>query len=191
MLKDSRYLFGPSVLLMAFIGLLLMRYEGDFGFGSSTGELIERALILEVAGDVEHPGIYRFDGPVSVERLIKEAGARGCGLEDKGKYPVPASGSRWVFQRETTGCFDIEMGRMSAAALISHRLPIDINKARAEAFELLPGIGPVLAGRIVARREESGGFEKEEDLLQVRGIGPRTLERIRGRIAVARSGLED
>ncbi len=190
-MKDTRYLFGPSVLLLAFIGLLLMRYEGDFGFGSSAEGPIEKALILEVAGDVEHPGIYRFDGPVSIERIIIEAGARECGIEDKGKYPVPASGSRWVFQREPTGCLDIEIGRMSAAALISHRLPIDINKARAEAFELLPGIGPVLAGRIVARREESGGFEKEEELLQVRGIGPRTLERIRSRIAVAGPRLKE
>lgn len=184
-MKDSRQLLGPSVLLLAFVGLLLIRYEGDFGFGPNDKGPIESALILEVAGDVDHPGIYRFDGPISVERLIEEAGARAGEIEDKGKYPVPTTGSRWVFQRESTGCLDIVMGRMSAAALMAHRLPIDINKARAEAFELLPGIGPVLAGRIVARREKRGGFEKEEDLLQVRGIGPRTLERIRSRIAIA------
>jgi len=153
--------------------------------------LIERAVVIEVAGEVEHPGIYRFEKPVSVERIISEAGARGCVFEDSGKKPDLTSGSLLMFRRGGAGCIDIAIRRMDAAALIAHRLPIDLNKANGETLELLPGIGPVLAGRIVAWREGRGEFKKEEDLLQVRGIGPRTLGRIRSQLTIADQAPEE
>jgi competence protein ComEA len=43
----------------------------------------------------------------------------------------------------------------------------------------LPGIGPELAQRIVADRQARGPFRRVEDLRRVRGIGPKTLERMR------------
>ncbi len=61
---------------------------------------------------------------------------------------------------------------------------ININRASAEELEALPGIGPVLAARIVAYREEHGPFRSVEDLLRIPGIGPATLERIREMITV-------
>lgn len=56
---------------------------------------------------------------------------------------------------------------------------LDINLASAAELELLPGIGPRLAGRIVKARRERGPFERAEDLLSVSGIGPATLTRIK------------
>jgi len=61
---------------------------------------------------------------------------------------------------------------------------LDVNHASAEELDALPGIGPVLARRIVETRRESGRFESPEDLLRVRGVGPRLLERLRPRIEV-------
>ena len=57
---------------------------------------------------------------------------------------------------------------------------IDPNRASAADLTRLPGIGPALAGRIVADRGQNGVFRSPESLLRVRGIGPKTLERIRG-----------
>jgi len=57
--------------------------------------------------------------------------------------------------------------------------PIDVNSATAEELELLPRIGPTLAARVIAEREAAGPFDSVEGLLRVRGIGPRTLERLR------------
>jgi len=57
---------------------------------------------------------------------------------------------------------------------------IDINSAGAAELELLPRIGPALAGRIVAYREEHGPFADVDDLDRVHGIGPKTIERLRG-----------
>ncbi len=56
---------------------------------------------------------------------------------------------------------------------------IDINCAGQVQFEKLPGIGPVIAARIIEERSRRGGFEKIDDLLEVKGIGPKRLNAIR------------
>ena len=55
---------------------------------------------------------------------------------------------------------------------------VNINTATAEQIAFLPGIGPKTAERIVAFRQEKGGFKKPTDLMQVKGIGDKTFERI-------------
>ena len=60
---------------------------------------------------------------------------------------------------------------------------IDINAASAQDLETLPGIGPVLAGRIVEYREQNGPFQRTDQLTAVRGIGSATYERIRPLVA--------
>lgn len=59
---------------------------------------------------------------------------------------------------------------------------LDLNRATAPELEALPGVGPVLAGRIIAHRERHGGFRHPDELLAVRGIGPRLLAKLRPRV---------
>lgn len=61
---------------------------------------------------------------------------------------------------------------------------INLNTASAAELELLPGVGPALAARIVEYRREHGPFGSIEELDLVRGIGPRTLEAIRPLVTV-------
>jgi competence protein ComEA len=56
--------------------------------------------------------------------------------------------------------------------------PVDINAASAEELQRLPGIGPVIAERIVEWRRENGRFQSADELARVPGIGPRTAERL-------------
>lgn len=67
---------------------------------------------------------------------------------------------------------------------------LDLNLATAADLDRLPGIGPVLAGRIVAYRRGHGGFHRVEELLGVTGIGPKLMERLRGRVQVGRRAGE-
>ena len=65
---------------------------------------------------------------------------------------------------------------------------IDLNSARAEDFEILPGIGPKKAEAIVEYRDRNGGFKSVAQLVQVKGIGEKTLERIRPYVCVFSEG---
>lgn len=76
---------------------------------------------------------------------------------------------------------------------------LDVNRADWPLLAALPGVGESLARRIVAFREEHGAFTRLEDLRRVPGMGPRTLEAIRGGVHVrgdrsrrgSQSGLQD
>lgn len=57
--------------------------------------------------------------------------------------------------------------------------PIDVNRASADDLVALPGIGPARAAAIIALRDARGGLGSLDELLDVKGIGPKTLERLR------------
>lgn len=62
--------------------------------------------------------------------------------------------------------------------------PLDLNTATVAQLDTLPGVGPVLAGRIVAWRQENGRFTTVDDLGEVQGIGDATLARLRPLVRV-------
>lgn len=61
---------------------------------------------------------------------------------------------------------------------------VNINAATQKQLEMLEGIGPVLAGRIISLREQMGGFAAIDELLQVEGIGVKTLDKIRRHLLI-------
>jgi len=61
---------------------------------------------------------------------------------------------------------------------------IDLNRADTTTLMKLPGIGPALAREIVRQRAEHGRFDSVDDLLEVKGIGPKKLQKIRPYVAV-------
>jgi len=72
----------------------------------------------------------------------------------------------------------------SAAAAAVAAGPVDVNAASAEELDSLPGIGPALAKRIIDYRQEHGPFAKVDDLLAVKGVGPKMLAKIRDRLTI-------
>ena len=67
---------------------------------------------------------------------------------------------------------------------------MELNSADQPALEALPGIGPRTAERIIEYRNKNGGFEKVEDLMNVRGIGERTFLRLRELVRVEAHGAQ-
>ncbi|MFP5377319.1 MAG: ComEA family DNA-binding protein, partial [Acidimicrobiia bacterium] len=61
---------------------------------------------------------------------------------------------------------------------------VDLNRATAEELDTLPGVGPATAAAIITWRTENGGFRRIDDLLEVPGIGPSRLERLRPLVRV-------
>lgn len=98
--------------------------------------------------------------------------AGGRGEEDA----VGAEGGAAGVLRGSPGA----LGQSEADPAAIGELLIDVNVATAAQFELLPDIGPVMAQRIVDNRAAHGPFATPDDLMRVPGIGPKTLEKIRG-----------
>lgn len=81
----------------------------------------------------------------------------------------------WVVQGGLRGrMIDLERAPRQQAAY-----QVDANAAAWPELAQMPGIGPTLAHRIVESRQQHGPFRDPEDLMRVRGIGPKTLERMR------------
>ena len=74
------------------------------------------------------------------------------------------------------------MMALVSVSLAQEAEKININKASAVALTQLNRIGPKLSERIVEYREKNGPFERPEDIMQVRGIGPKTFELNKDRI---------
>lgn len=62
---------------------------------------------------------------------------------------------------------------------------VDLRRASSQELELLPGIGPVLANRIITWRVDGGILDGVEDLDHIQGIGPRTISNLRSLVSVA------
>lgn len=92
--------------------------------------------------------------------------------------PVTLSipGSMQTVPAESTAPAEMEPAETNSQPEVS--FPIDLNTAKAEEFMALPGIEEVLAQRIIAYREENGGFTCVEDILNVEGIGKKRFEEI-------------
>jgi competence protein ComEA len=73
-----------------------------------------------------------------------------------------------------------EPARVATAAVAR----ININTASVKDLQGLPGIGQVTAERIVAHRTEKGQFKSVNDLLKVKGVGEKSMEKIRERISI-------
>ena len=136
---------------------------------------------IELEGAVQRPGLFTYRQPPTVFRVIEDGG----GLT--GKSEIPARQGQEVLTRDTRMTISvdsaqrltIETGPLSIRSLWILARPIPVNKATAEDLDRLPGIGPGLAQRIVAYREQQGPFPDLESLKEVKGIKEKTLEKIR------------
>jgi competence protein ComEA len=62
---------------------------------------------------------------------------------------------------------------------------VNVNTATQEELQQLPGIGEARAKAILDARRERGGFKSVEELLEIRGIGPANLEKLRPHVSVS------
>jgi competence ComEA-like helix-hairpin-helix protein len=138
------------------------------------------ALARRIVEDRERNGPFRSAGDLArvpgVGRRLVELASPHLDLPAAGP-PAPA-GVGWAVPPPVAPAGRAGPGGGGAEV-------IDLNTADAAALEALPGVGPVLAARIVAYRDSVGGLTSPEELLAVRGIGAATLERLRPRLRVA------
>jgi competence protein ComEA len=144
-------------------------------------------LIVDVTGAVQRPGVFEFQpGDRVIDAVERAGGARvnadltllnlAAPLTDGQQILVPKKGDATASVPGTTGGVPGTTG--STGALVN------INTADEATLETLNGVGPVLAAAIIQYRTEHGPFASVDQLDEVSGIGPATLEDLRSQVTV-------
>jgi len=128
-------------------------------------------IVVQVDGEVVRPGLYRLPPGARVADAIRFAGGITAGAD-----PDAINAARPLRDGERVRV----AARGREPQTDGSPRAVNVNTASAPELESLPGIGPVLARRIADYRRSHGPFRRLEDLLQVQGIGPALLRRLRG-----------
>jgi competence protein ComEA len=143
---------------------------GEFSVSAdeTVNEVSQQFLYVHVVGEVKSPGMYQL--PIGA-RLVDAVFAAGGLTEEADNASVNLA--RELTDGEQIIVFSISQEGQAAGTTASGL--VSLNRAGDKELEELPGIGPALAGRIVAWREANGGFKSVQDLLKVSGIGENLL----------------
>jgi competence protein ComEA len=133
-------------------------------------------LVVDVAGMVRRPGVYRFAaGARVIDAVHRAGGARhGADLTLLNLAAPLTDGIQIVVPKQGSAAPGSGVSASGGPAAL-----ININTATETELETLNGVGPVTAGAIVQYRTQHGPFRSIEDLVNVSGIGPVTLEELR------------
>lgn len=131
-------------------------------------------VYVHVAGAVKNPGLYALASGGRVADAIAAAGGAGPRADlDLLNLAAPLTDGMKI-EVLTRGAPPTSAPSDPAAPSA-----VSLNSADAVALETIPGVGPVTAAAILAYRDEAGPFTSIEQLMDVSGIGPATLESIR------------
>ena len=199
----SEYVYGNKIyIFMILLGLILLG-SGIWLFKSYSNnfeiEIIEdndygdkKEIIIEIAGAVENPGVYKFSDQSRVDDLLYKSGGlsadadiewvekyinRAAKLSDGQKYYIPKYGEQTLQKsaNDPSGGYDVIQGVSDTVSGV-----ININTANQKELESLPGIGPVYAQSIIEHRP----YSSVEDLLNKEALKSFVYEKIKDKVSV-------
>ncbi len=191
--RSQVIVYGAVAVALLLVGARAIRAEGSSGpTGSSSysstsssgpeGVSVQSGhgdVVVDVAGAVRDPGVYRLPAGARVVDAIARAGGAGPGaaLEAINRAARLADGQQVVVPEAGPG------GSASApAAAGAEEGPISLGSATVAQLDTIDGIGPVTAQKIVEYRDQHGGLASVDQLDQMSGIGPATMESLRARL---------
>jgi competence protein ComEA len=185
---SRRQLFGAA----AAVAILLVLVVRHLGGGSAVPAVTPlpapartakppsaKLLVIDVAGAVRRPGLYRLKSGSRIDDAIAAAGGATAKAQlDSVNLAAPiADGEQVVVPgRGAAGV----VAASPPAAGSSPSAPLDLNTATLEQLEALPGIGPVTAQKILDYRQAHGAFHSVAELEGVPGIGPAHMAQLNG-----------
>lgn len=133
-------------------------------------------IVVDVAGAVRRPGVYRFREGQRVRDAVRRAGgpAPGARLAAINRAARLADGQQVVVPERTAAG--------AAPQTAPGDAPVSLSSASAEQLQTLDGVGPVTAQKIVDFRSAHGGFRSLDQLAEVPGIGPKRLAALKAEL---------
>ena len=156
-------MYRKLILLVVLLGLCAYN-----SISLSSVELSKkRSIEVEIRGEVVKEGVYAMKLGDRFEDIIDPAGLK-----------QDADISSFSLNKVLSDSEVIVIPAKKEEKLIS------INSAGLEELCMLPGVGPAIAERIIAYRDENAGFKSLADIMNVKGIGKATYEKIKGYITL-------
>jgi competence protein ComEA len=157
---------------------------GGSGFAASvSASSTPTQLVVDVAGLVRRPGVYTFPPGSRVIDAIRRAGGP-LPKADLSTLNLAAPLTDGTQIAVSDGSAPPTSGAPGASGAGGSGALVNINAASETELEALTGVGPVTANAIIQYRTEHGPFATVDDLLNVSGIGPATLEELRSQVTV-------
>ncbi len=179
---------------LAVIALIAVAISAFYIFKPNPAEAIPETpvvmkpalLIVDVTGEVINPGVYELNANARVIDAVKAAGGakKSADLSLINLARVVKDGEQIYIEAKISTQSSRYQSRGNSSRASIGNGTININRASPKELERLPGIGPVLASRIVEFRSANGSFLTVEDLGKVPGIGNSKLEKFRNLIRI-------
>ena len=137
-------------------------------------------LVVDVAGAVRRPGLYRLpQGSRIADAVTRAGGATAKAALDNVNLAAPlADGEQVVVPLRVPGGAAMAGGAGGGGGPAAG--PVNLSTATAEQLDALPGIGPVTAQKIIDYRTQHGAFHSVDELDAISGIGPAKLDQLKG-----------
>jgi len=153
----------------------------------------EILIVVDVQGAVESPGVFSLPEGSRVNDAVQKAGGltENADTMDVNLAAKLKDGDKVYIPKEN----DVRKA-VAAAGIVTDNIAsgvsgnsttgglVNINTANSDQLQSLTGVGPVTAQKIIEYRETSGEFKKIEDIMKVSGIGAKTFEKFKDKIAV-------
>jgi competence protein ComEA len=143
-------------------------------------ETVTAEVIVNVAGKVANPGVYKLPVGSRVVDAINLAGnqLKGVDISDINLARVLIDGEQILVGTPPA------VAAKKATAKVSASNPLDLNRATAAQLDTLPGIGPVTAQRILDYRSKVGRINSVDELKKISGLGGAKFEEIKNLLRV-------
>jgi competence protein ComEA len=178
--SQRRALAAVAILAVGLSGFLILKpHKAQAITPVVTSIVAPLMLVVDIQGEVKTPGVYELPINSRVNDAIKVAGGAkpSADLSFINQARVVKDGEQIFVDKKYISSGDVRRS-VTVSGIIN------INRATAKELDKLPGIGPVIAGRIVEYRKVNGFFQSIDDLKKVQGIGASTLEKFKSKIRV-------
>lgn len=134
-------------------------------------------IAVEIAGDSGRNGVYFIPRGTPLAGFLNMVGIAAAGVEGKHERAPTLRSATTVTL--VSSFPEISLEPMSADKRVALGIPIDVNRSSLEDLVLVPGIGEKTAGKIVEERQLNGTYGNLVELMRVKGIKEKRLEKLR------------